>query len=109
MSDNPLEDTPQREARIRQQAYHLWEQDGRPEGRDMEFWERARALVGIEESPGAGQVHDARDANSVAGEVIDEAALQDNLGEFPDRLADQGDRIQAPMTRTQLHKARTGR
>ncbi len=33
---------------IRERAYHLWEQDGRPEGRDLEYWERARFLVGIE-------------------------------------------------------------
>jgi hypothetical protein len=25
-------------------AYHLWEQEGRPEGRALEFWHRARAL-----------------------------------------------------------------
>ncbi len=27
---------------IRVRAYHLWEADGRPHGRDLEFWERAR-------------------------------------------------------------------
>jgi hypothetical protein len=30
---------------IRERAYHLWEQDGRPHGRDVEYWEQARALV----------------------------------------------------------------
>ena len=30
------------EARIRQQAYFLWEADGRPIGRHLEHWERAR-------------------------------------------------------------------
>jgi hypothetical protein len=29
--------------RIRQRAYELWEQDGCPEGRDMEYWFRAEA------------------------------------------------------------------
>ncbi|MCG7360058.1 DUF2934 domain-containing protein [Roseomonas sp. ACRSG] len=28
---------------IRTRAYHLWEQEGRPEGRELEFWYRARA------------------------------------------------------------------
>ena len=28
---------------IRERAYYLWEQDGRPHGRDMEFWSRAAA------------------------------------------------------------------
>ena len=30
---------------IRERAYLLWEQDGRPDGRDLEYWERARSLV----------------------------------------------------------------
>ncbi len=32
-------------APIRERAYQLWEQAGRPEGGDVEFWERARAQV----------------------------------------------------------------
>jgi hypothetical protein len=28
--------------------------------------------------------------------VVDEAVLQDNLGEFPDRFADQGERQPTP-------------
>lgn len=27
---------------IRVRAYHLWEADGRPPGRDHEYWERAQ-------------------------------------------------------------------
>ena len=34
MSDNPLQPNPEREARIRERAYHLWEADGRPHGRE---------------------------------------------------------------------------
>jgi hypothetical protein len=29
--------------RIRQRAFELWERDGRPEGRDMDYWFRAEA------------------------------------------------------------------
>jgi Protein of unknown function (DUF2934) len=29
--------------RVRQRAFELWEQDGRPEGRDMDYWFRAEA------------------------------------------------------------------
>lgn len=29
---------------IREQAYYLWEQDGRPMGRDIEYWQRAMML-----------------------------------------------------------------
>ena len=110
MNTNPLEDTPEREARIRELAYKLWEEDGRPHGRDVEFWERARELVGIQDSPGAGLVHDTMVRNmSVDGEPVDEAMLQDNLGEFPDRFTDQGDRRETPMTREELRKGRSSR
>ena len=51
LSDNPLQDTPERLSRIRERAYKLWEEEGRPEGRALEFWERAKELVGMEEHP----------------------------------------------------------
>jgi hypothetical protein len=93
MSNNPLADDPERDARIRERAYHLWELDDRPHGRDLEYWERARELVGIEDSPGAGLI------DRVQGEPVEEAAIQENYGEFPDRFTDQGDRRETPMTR----------
>ena len=37
--------TDDRENQIREQAYALWEKEGSPWGRDVEFWERARLLV----------------------------------------------------------------
>ncbi len=33
------------ETRIRDRAYQLWEQEGRPDGREEEFWLRAQADV----------------------------------------------------------------
>jgi Protein of unknown function (DUF2934) len=50
MSDDPQKNTPERTNRIRERAYHLWEVDGRPEGREQEYWERAEAMIGKEES-----------------------------------------------------------
>ena len=35
---------------IRVRAYMLWEQAGRPEGGDLEFWERARREIEAEEA-----------------------------------------------------------
>ena len=35
---------------IRERAYQLWEQAGRPEGGDLEFWERAREQVEREQA-----------------------------------------------------------
>jgi hypothetical protein len=36
---------PASEAAIREQAYLLWEQEGRPHGREMEFWTRAEVAL----------------------------------------------------------------
>ena len=33
------------EEKIKERAYHLWLKEGSPEGRDHEFWERARLMV----------------------------------------------------------------
>lgn len=36
---------PADEAAIREQAYYFWEAEGRPEGREQEFWQRAAVAV----------------------------------------------------------------
>lgn len=33
------------DAAIREQAYYFWEEDGRPEGRETEYWTRAEVAV----------------------------------------------------------------
>jgi hypothetical protein len=109
MSDNPLEDTPEREERIRTKAYHLWEADGRPHGRDGEYWERARELVGMEEGGAVGQLPNPAASGAAPGDVtVEEASIQENLGEFPDRLADQGDWRNTPMTKDELREFERG-
>jgi hypothetical protein len=35
-----------REEELRQIAHHLWEEEGYPEGRDLEHWFRAEAIWG---------------------------------------------------------------
>ncbi len=98
MSDNPLEDNPARDQRVRERAYELWEADGSPHGSDLEYWERARELVGMEQSGRTAQleVPDADDPSVIAGQPVEEAFIQENLGEFPDRSSDQGERPQVP-------------
>ena len=98
MSNNPLEDDPARDQRIRERAYALWEADGSPHGSDLEYWERARELVGMSESGETGQVAvpDPADPSVMAGQPVEEASIQQNLGEFPDRSSDQGERAQVP-------------
>lgn len=41
---------PDQEERIRLRAYEIWEREGRPEGREVEHWERARSEIGAERS-----------------------------------------------------------
>ena len=38
------------EERIRERAYRLWQQDGAPDGRADEYWEKARSQVLAESS-----------------------------------------------------------
>ena len=90
------------ESRIRARALRLWREEGSPPGRMDEYLERARELQAFEDHPGAALL-----PNPMAlhhGEIepeqpVEEAALMENLGEFPGMLSDQGDRSPVPMTR----------
>ena len=98
MSDNPLEPNKQRDAEIKARAEHLWQEAGSPKGRMDEFIERADELVRMEHAGLPGQLPiDTRP-------VIEEASIQENLGEFPTAsgMSDQGDRRETPMTREEL-------
>jgi hypothetical protein len=95
------------EERIRVRAYHLWLADGCPEGREMEFWERAKELQGIIDNPTSGQLPNpmTRHHGEIQPELpVEEAELMENLGEFPSRLTDQGDRPGTPMAAKKPHK-----
>lgn len=109
MADNPLELSPQDEQRIRERAYHLWDSEGRPHGRAEEYWERARELDGMAQSAGAGLMPNPMAEHG--GEIqpqqpVEEAELMENLGEFPDRLSDQGEHESAPMTKKRAARLR---
>jgi hypothetical protein len=95
-----MEDT---EQRIRERAYRIWEEEGRPEGLAEEHWERARFLVGLEDAAGAGlkpnPMAEDRDhgwTSPPPAEPIEPIEALENQGEFPSRLTDQGDRPQGP-------------
>jgi Protein of unknown function (DUF2934) len=51
--EKPLADT-EREERIRQKAYQLWEEDGSPDGRADEYWHRAREM--LDQEPGSSAI-----------------------------------------------------
>ena len=53
------------EEKLRLHAYHLWEADGRPEGRSAEYWEKARVLL-EQELAAAIPPHEANDADTFA-------------------------------------------
>ena len=94
--------TTRRDRAIRKRAERMWRDDGAPRGRLSEYEERARELQAFIDNPQAGRLPNPMIAHH--GEVephspIEEAAIQENLGEFPGILGDQGDHLQAPMTR----------
>ena len=110
MSDNPLETSPERETRIRDLAYQMWEADGCPYGRQDEYWERAKELVGMADNPGAGLLPNPATLNEpIPGVTVEEASIQKNLGEFPDRFTDQGEWRETPMTRDELREYLEGK
>lgn len=45
-----------RDERIRQRAYEIWEALGRPEGGQQQHWAQAEAEILAEESEGTGSV-----------------------------------------------------
>jgi hypothetical protein len=49
-----------REQRIRDIAYFLWEEEGRPEGRALEHWAAAEALVDAQDAESSNSEDDAR-------------------------------------------------
>ena len=66
------------DAAIREQAYLLWEQEGRPDGREMEFWTRAQVQVAESEqlkhltkpAPKRGRTADAESAPKAAASKV---------------------------------------
>ncbi|RXF70770.1 DUF2934 domain-containing protein [Hansschlegelia zhihuaiae] len=94
MSETPV--TPA----IKERAKKLWEDAGSPAGREDDYLEKARELAAFESNPGAGlepvseAVED--EAEKRFGRSVEEAKLQENLGEFPGLQRDQGDRESTP-------------
>jgi hypothetical protein len=46
-----MADEKDKEQRIREKAFDLWEMEGRPEGLDKEHWELAKAEIRAEDTP----------------------------------------------------------
>ena len=92
---------------IRAHALRMWRADGAPKGREAEYLERARELQAIVDNPTAGQLPNPMTQHGGAippVEPVEEAEIEENLGEFPGRLTDQGERPAAPMTRKKARR-----
>jgi len=83
-----LEDM-RKEETIRRHAYQLWQEAGCPDGRDNEFWEKARELAAIEENQSSA-TEPRRGHDGPWGQLVEPAEAITNQGDFPG-MADQGD------------------
>jgi hypothetical protein len=97
-----------REQRIRNKAYHIWLEEGCPEGRAEAHWDMATELVAIEENYSATlkPVQDGR--SKATGEPVEPLLSIENAGEFP-TLTDQGEENMHPATRATKKRRLTER
>ncbi|HTR10482.1 MAG TPA: DUF2934 domain-containing protein [Paraburkholderia sp.] len=75
----------EREERIRQRAYQLWQDDGAPDGKSDEYWSRAEKQIAAEYDAEGATSHIASDQagkRRLAGEP-----LQENDAMPPNELA----------------------
>jgi hypothetical protein len=86
-----------REQRIREKAYQIWIDEGRPEERADTHWDMATELVAIEENQlltlKPVQNHS---SVSLSGEPVEPLLAVENAGEFP-TLTDQGEETAYPV------------
>lgn len=85
------------EDRIRQRAHLLWVEEGRPEGREIEYRAKARELIAIEDNQDSATKPRPRgpQAHAPGGQPVEPAVAVENQGEFPG-LADQGEESTVP-------------
>jgi hypothetical protein len=91
---------PEAERRIRERARRLWEADGRPKGREDEYFERARELEEIAENPGAALIPNpmrGADRRPSTEQPVEEVAVAvENQADIPGFMTDQGERPPEP-------------
>lgn len=105
MSANPLDPSPSDVKAVEAQARALWQENGSPAGGPSAFIEQADALVRMRGAGPTGQLDNPMlHPDKVPGQIIEEASIQANLGEFPggSSMADQGEARETPMTREEL-------
>ncbi|GBQ22647.1 hypothetical protein ACLRDC_06575 [Gluconacetobacter sacchari] len=100
--ENPLDSSPERDARILAKAKEMWVADGRPASGPDAYMEAASDLIGMELNADAGQIPVASpvplDAN---GQPIEEAWLEDNLGNPGGSMNPLDDKRETPFATRQ--------
>jgi hypothetical protein len=108
-ADTPFAPSAAHEQRIRLRAYYLWESEDKPLGQAAAYWERARELDAMAQAPATASHPNADPMPRTAdGVLIEDAALQENLGEFPSRFTDQGETMPTPESREIAREFRDG-
>ncbi|MGR3463774.1 DUF2934 domain-containing protein [Limimaricola sp.] len=79
-----------REERIRQRAYDLWQREGAPEGRDQDHWHEAVAQIDAEDATGADVAPGTAAAAGLAGRSGDLPLNADGLDEMGQQQAREG-------------------
>jgi len=77
-----------REERIRQRAYQLWEADGSPEGRADDYWHKAAAQIDAATGAGTDASEVAADQTAkrrVAGDPLQESGTMPPAEEARDK------------------------
>ncbi|MEP9369081.1 DUF2934 domain-containing protein [Xanthobacter sp. VNH20] len=72
--------------KIREKAYQIWLDEGRPEGREAVHWDMARELVAQQEN----YLSTTKPVGDAQEQVEESTIALDNQGEFP-TLTDQGE------------------
>lgn len=78
------------ESRIRELAYRLWLEEGQPQGKEAEHWERARELLALESDSEEG-VTDGNNGGT-RGATVEEPGL-------PGELVTEQDKQKSPKKR----------
>jgi hypothetical protein len=84
---------------VRKRAYEMWEQEGRPPGREYDHWDKASELVAIEDNQKLATIPVGKSGNvGPTGEPVEPIEATEALGDLP-TLADQGEEQTAPKRR----------
>lgn len=96
--------------KIRERAHHIWEREGRPDGRDRDHWQMARTELAIEMNPGVAMEPNPAVERDVVDhpEPVEPLEAVENQGSFPG-LADQDEEQQYPRRLKKARGKRGGR